>query len=325
VDFNRDAELDTSRITDERFDGGGGGYDSGGSGLGGRVAIGGGGISVLGLIIYLLLNQLGGGSGGGAGLPSLAGGAPSAHSGASGSDPRSINQHCRTGANIYTNNGKTIDPACEIAALSNSIENYWNTEFSQNGRRYQGAGLHVFQGATRTGCGPATADVGPFYCPADKNVYIDLSFYQELTQRFHASGGSFAHAYVLAHEYGHHVQDLLGQSTGGSAYGATSGSVRLELQADCYAGVWAHHAQQTTTASGKPLIENVTQQDVDAALDTASRIGDDYIQSQIAHQQVNSGKFTHGTSAQREKWLTTGLRTGDPAQCNTFARGVNLG
>jgi uncharacterized protein len=313
VDFNRDADLDTSNVTDEVYDGGSGG----GGGIGGRVALGGGGVSIVGLIIYLLLSQLGGGGGLGA-LPE-AGGGSSSQAGGQGGSADSITNACRTGHDVDTN------PRCEPVLLSNSIEDFWAQEFQQSGKRYTPAGLHVFQGDTQTGCGAATADVGPFYCPADKNVYIDLSFYNELTQRFGAQGGSFAHAYVLAHEYGHHVQDLLGRSAGGSAQGATSGSVRLELQADCYAGVWANHATTVKTRSGQPLITNITRQDIDAALDTASRIGDDFIQSQIAHQQVNSGQFTHGTSAQREKWLTTGLQTGDPARCNTFARGVNLG
>jgi uncharacterized protein len=148
-----------------------------------------------------------------------------------------------------------------------------------------------------------------------------------LQTRFGAKGGLFARAYVLAHEYGHHVQDLIGTSdrVRSNVAGPTSGSVRLELQADCYAGVWANHATQTTAASGKPLIENITQDDINAGLDTAERIGDDFIQSQIAGQQVNQSQFTHGSSTQREKWLTTGLQTGDPKQCDTFSRGVNLG
>jgi hypothetical protein len=323
VDFNRDAELDTSQVSDDRD---GGGYGGGGGGLGGRVAIGGGGVSVVGIIIYLLLNQLGGGSlsgglsglgGGGLGSGEPGGQSPTGASG--GVNGGHIAAQCHSGADADQ------QTQCEVVGLVNSIQSYWSSEFRQSGRTYRPAVTHVFRGQVETGCGPATADVGPFYCPADKNVYLDLSFYQELTQRFGAQGSAFAHAYVLAHEYGHHVQDLLGRSAGGSATGATSGSVRLELQADCYAGVWANHAEQTTSASGKPLIENISQDDIHSALDTASRIGDDFIQSQIAHQQVNSGQFTHGTSAQREKWLTTGLQTGDPARCDTFTRGVNLG
>lgn len=314
MDFNRDAELDTSQVSDDRDSGGFGG---GGGGLGGRVALGGGGVSIVGIIIYLLLNQLGGGGLGGVDVGGLSG-QPQAQSNGSVNGGQ-ITQQCHTGADA------DAQTQCEVVGLVNSIQSYWSGEFKQSGRTYRPAVTHVFRGQTQTGCGAASADTGPFYCPSDKNVYIDLAFYQELTQQFGAKGGPFAHAYVIAHEYGHHVQDLLGQSTGGSATGATSGSVRLELQADCYAGVWANHAQQTTSASGKPLIENISQADIDAALDTASRIGDDFIQSRIAHQQVNSGQFTHGTSAQREKWLTTGLQTGDPSKCNTFTRGVNLG
>jgi hypothetical protein len=309
VGYNPDAELDTSQVSDDRglSDG------SGGGGLGGRVALGGGGVSIVGLVIYLLMSQLGGGSIGA--LPSL----PEAGGPSNATNSGKIQEYCKFARDA------TAHPECETVAAINSIQDYWKNEFSESGRTYKPAVTHVFSRATQTGCGSASADVGPFYCPADGNVYIDLSFYNELKQRFGAHGGWFARAYVLAHEYGHHVQDLLAQSAGSRASGATSGSVRLELQADCYAGVWAFHAQQTKTASGKPLIEGVSQNDIDAALDTAGRIGDDFIQSEIAGRQVNESQFTHGSSAQREKWLLTGLKTGDPSRCNTFARGVNLG
>jgi uncharacterized protein len=132
---------------------------------------------------------------------------------------------------------------------------------------------------------------------------------------------------VLAHEYGHHVQDLLGTNAKvqQGVTGPTSGSVRLELQADCYAGAWAHHATTVPNASGRPLISNITQDDINRALDAAARIGDDFIQKNLGGGRVNSSQFTHGTSAQREKWFTTGYQTGDPSRCDTFARGVNLG
>jgi predicted metalloprotease len=156
-------------------------------------------------------------------------------------------------------------------------------------------------------------------------VYIDLSFFKELQTKFGATGGPFVEGYVLAHEYGHHVQNLLGTSRNiGKGSGATSGSVRLELQADCYAGVWANHATSTPGANGKPLITNVSQQDIDNALDTASRIGDDFIQKNLGNGQVNSGSFTHGTSAQRQHWFTTGYQSGNPASCDTFSTN-NLG
>jgi predicted metalloprotease len=168
--------------------------------------------------------------------------------------------------------------------------------------------------------------MGPFYCPTDKTVYIDLTFYQDLQTKFGAQGGLFVDAYVLAHEYGHHVQDLLGTTArvkpGDS--GPTSGSVRLELQADCYAGAWANHATTVPDASGRPLITEITQDDFDRALDAAGRIGDDYIQTNLGNGRVNQSQFTHGTSAQRQKWFTAGYRSGDPRICNTFGTN-NLG
>jgi predicted metalloprotease len=161
--------------------------------------------------------------------------------------------------------------------------------------------------------------MGPFYCPADQHVYIDQSFFKELQTRFGATGGPFVEGYVLAHEYGHHVQNLLGTSRNvGKGTGADSGSVRLELQADCYAGVWGNHATSTKTASGKPLITNISQQDINNALDTASRIGDDYIQTHLGGGGVDPNKFSHGSSTQRQKWFTTGMQSGNPASCDTF-------
>jgi predicted metalloprotease len=311
VDINPDAELDTSQVEDLR--------GSSGGGLGGRVAIGGGGVTLVGLLIFFLVSQLGGG-GLPQGLPQSPGSLGGIQSGQQ-VDGTALSQKCRTGQDSAGN----LD--CEAVAVINSIQSYWTSEFAATGTKYVPANTRFFSGTVSTGCGGATSDTGPFYCPADRKVYIDLSFYRELQTRFGAEGGPFARAYVLAHEYGHHVQDLLGTSRNvrAGATGATSGSVRLELQADCYAGVWAKHATATTTASGKPLIENISQADINAGLDTAERIGDDFIQSKIAGQRVDQSKFTHGTSAQREKWLTTGLLTGDPSRCNTFARGVNLG
>jgi uncharacterized protein len=309
VDINPDADLDTSQVEDLRGSSGG---------LGGRVVVGGGGISLVGLLIYFLLSQLGGG-----GLPQglpQAGGFGDVQSGQQ-VDDDTIQQTCRTGRDAATNRD------CEAVAFVNSVQSYWSTQFAQSGSKYLPATTRFFRGGVSTGCGAASSETGPFYCPEDRKVYIDLDFYEELQTRFGARGGPFARAYVLAHEYGHHVQNLIGTNSRvrAGATGPTSGSVRLELQADCYAGVWANHATQTRTASGKPLIENVSQDDINAGLDTAERIGDDYIQSQIAGQRVNETQFTHGTSAQREKWLSKGLSTGDPKQCDTFSRGVDLG
>jgi hypothetical protein len=213
-------------------------------------------------------------------------------------------------------------------AVVNSLDGYWSDAFARSGQTYQQPRTNFFSGGVNTGgCGSATSDVGPFYCPADSEIYIDLTFFEELETRFGAQGGAFSRAYVIAHEYGHHIQNLLGtnQRVQPGDSGPTSGAVRLELQADCYAGVWANHATSVPTSSGQPLITEVTQEDVNAALDTAARIGDDYIQENLGGGRVDESQFTHGSSAQRERWYTTGYRTGDPAQCDTFARGVNLG
>jgi uncharacterized protein len=310
--FDEGADLDTSNIDDLRGSGGGGG-------VGGRVALGGGGLGIVGLIVYFLLSQLGGGGGGGVpgGIPGLGGLEQGQQT-----DTSAAASACRTGEQANTQ----LD--CEVVAVVNSLDGYWTDAFAASGQTYTPPRTNFFSGGVNTGgCGSATSDTGPFYCPADSEVYIDLSFFQELETRFGAQGGPFSRAYVIAHEYGHHLQNLLGTSSRvqGGESGPTSGSVRLELQADCYAGVWANHATTVPTQSGRPLITDVTQEDVAAALDTAERIGDDYIQSNLGGGRVDESQFTHGSSAQREKWYTTGYQTGDPAQCDTFARGVDLG
>lgn len=290
MDFNDDAELDTSQVSDQR-------------GMGGRIAVGGGGLGILGLIAYFLISQFGGGGGASSGFGGFDIG-PNEQVGSS-----SIQERCRTGADAER------DADCRAIAFVNSIQGYWTAQLDG----YRPAETNFFSGGVQTGCGNATSAVGPFYCPADGEVYIDLGFFQELQQKFGATGGPFVEAYVLAHEYGHHVQNLLGTSDQvGQAAGAESGSVRLELQADCYAGAWANHATTTPTASGQPLITNVTQDDIAAALDAATRIGDDFIQRELGGGTVDTTQFTHGTSAQRQKWYTTGYETGDPSQCDTF-------
>ncbi|HEU5268361.1 MAG TPA: neutral zinc metallopeptidase [Jatrophihabitans sp.] len=306
MQYNDDAQLDTSVVEDAR---------SGGLGLGG-LAAGGGGLGIVGVIIVVLINVLGGG--GSSGLPGgLNGLSGVGSSGVSSVDNSQLAQSCRTGKDANTRTD------CALVADIESIEDYWRGSLPGLGASYQHAPTRFFRGQTSTGCGAADSGVGPFYCPADDKVYIDLSFFDELHTQFGATGGAFVNAYVLAHEYGHHVQDLLGVESrvNHSATGASSDSVRLELQADCYAGVWAHFATSVPDASGQPLISSISSADVAAALDTAGRIGDDWIQTHLGSGQVDQNTFTHGTSAQRERWFSTGYSSGAASRCDTFSAG----
>jgi predicted metalloprotease len=297
--FDDDSQLDTSQVQDTRGRGGFSGFPRSGG-----VAIG-GGAGILGIIVFILLQLLGGGTTGSGVLPGVD------QVQGTGTD---LSEECKTGADANTKQD------CRVVAVVNSVQDYWTAEFQRGGSQYQLAPTQLFSGATQTACGAASADVGPFYCPGDKTVYIDLSFYYDLQSKFGAKGGPFAQAYVLAHEYGHHVQDLAGttERVSGSRAGAQSGSVRLELQADCYAGLWANHATtEPGPDGGDPLVERITEQDIADGLDAAAAIGDDTLQERF-QGQVNPDSFTHGTSAQRQKWFETGYRTGDPAQCDTF-------
>ena len=207
-----------------------------------------------------------------------------------------------------------ISFACHIMGAT---EKTWGDYFASAGQAYVDPKLHLFQGQVATACGAASTAVGPFYCPGDRKVYLDLGFFQELQDRFHASG-DFARAYVIAHEVGHHVQNLLGvfdkvrqlQQQGYPMDGADGLSVRQELQADCFAGVWANRTQQR--------LDWLKPGDVESALNAASAVGDDTLQKET-RGTVMPDTFTHGTSAQRVKWFKTGMASGDIQSCNTFA------
>ncbi|AWA08283.1 KPN_02809 family neutral zinc metallopeptidase [Aeromonas hydrophila] len=196
-----------------------------------------------------------------------------------------------------------------------STEDAWGDIFQQSGNRYQAPKLVLYRGSTRTGCGQGQSVMGPFYCPADRTVYIDLSFYQEMRDKLGADG-DFAQGYVVAHEVGHHVQNLLGierkmreQQQGVSRAEQNKLSVKLELQADCFAGVWGHYMQR------EQVLEHG---DLEEALNAAQAIGDDRLQQQ-SQGRVIPDSFTHGSSAQRYAWLKRGFDSGKPASCNTFA------
>ena len=202
-----------------------------------------------------------------------------------------------------------------VDVIEESTTEVWSRIFQQSGRTYRRpAAVVLYDRATATGCGDGQSAMGPFYCPRDGKVYLDLAFWQELSGRFGAQGEA-ARAYVIAHEIGHNVQNLTGESQEAQALGArgaSSGSVRLELQADCYAGVWAAHASEV---SGGRVALN--PKDIEDGLRAAAAVGDDALQ-QETQGQVIPDSFTHGTSAQRMRWFRVGVDSGDPAKCDTF-------
>ena len=213
----------------------------------------------------------------------------------------------------------TADPEERfVARVLKSTEEVWGGLFQQMGRQYRQPRLVLFRGQTPTACGTGQAAMGPFYCPGDQRVYIDLSFFDELAQRFH-SPGQFPQAYVVAHEIGHHVQNLFGISDkvaqmreNMSKRDANAMSVRVELQADCLAGVWAYHASNDQGGRLK-----LSDEDVEQALSAATAIGDDRLQ-QRSQGRIVPDSFTHGSSAQRVRWFKTGLQYGDVKRCDTF-------
>ncbi|MDQ2854011.1 MAG: neutral zinc metallopeptidase [Chloroflexota bacterium] len=279
--FRRGARLDPGQVRDMR-------------GRGGALAVGGG---LGGVVLFVVVLLLGGTPQDASTLAGLLNGTTVGDQ-----QPNDLSQQCQTDVDANSRED------CRIVGYVNSVQAYWGT--AVNG--YTLAPTTFYSGAIGTGCGQASSAVGPFYCPPDKSVYIDLGFFDTLQTQFGAKGGPFAEAYVIAHEYGHHVQDVVGTLQGGdTGTGAGSRSVRIELQADCFAGVWASHAVETG------FLDPITPDQVAQALDAAAAVGDDRIQSQT-QGQVTPETWTHGSAAQRQQWFRTGLDGGDPNSCDTF-------
>jgi uncharacterized protein len=288
------------QIEDRRGQGGGISLPGGGGGMGipipipgGKAGGGLGGIIVL-VVVFLLFSGV---LGGGGSFPGLGG----LNAGGGAVEP-----------------GGTLNPQSEtdeqLSYIVDSIQTFWASTFRDSGREYPVTKLVLFDGATQSECGPASAATGPFYCPADRKVYLDLGFFDELKSRFGAQGGDFAMAYVVAHEFGHHIQTVLGISEQVQQVSAqdpgqrNSLSVRQELQADCLAGVWANSASS-----------DLQEGDIQEALSAASAVGDDRIQ-QSTSGRIDPESWTHGSAEQRVAWFTTGYRSGNADDCDTFAQ-----
>ena len=314
--FNENAQLDTSQV---ESGGSGGGFGGGGGrgGFPGGIQVGGG---IGGLIMLILMLIFGGGAIGGDNtrVPDAAQSGQSspldqAQVSAAGQQSGTAFSECRTGADANRND------QCLVIATVNSVQDYWARTLPQYGKTYPPAKTVIYSGATQSACGTASNQVGPFYCPLDNKVYIDASFFQELTTRFGADGGRLAKEYVVAHEYGHHIQNVLGLlgRAQQDPQGPQSGAVRIELMADCLAGTWVKHATETKDANGQPFLTKITDQDIESALSAASAVGDDRIQQSV-QGRITPENWTHGSAAARQKWFLAGYRSGDINQCNTF-------
>jgi predicted metalloprotease len=287
MSFNNRSRLDPSQVEDRR-----------GRRTGTVIAVGGGGLGLVIVIVAMLL---------GVNLTDLTtvdtGQVPVFNESNGGIND--LQAQCQTGAEANTRQD------CRIVGFVNSIQAFWTDEFARRGSQYIPANTVLFTGSTQAACGYASSAMGPFYCPYDHKVYLDLDFFNELQTRFGAQGGSFAEAYVLAHEYGHHVQNLLNElSSNSNATGPESESVLIELQADCLAGVWTFHATETG------YLTQVTDQDIAQSLDAAASVGDDRIQRET-QGYVSPESWTHGSSEQRQLALEDGLQTGDMLTCES--------
>jgi len=245
-------------------------------------------------------------------IPGLTGGSDYSTSRLSDTADTGRYDSCKTGADA----NESAD--CARVAVENSLTDYWGDELGSDFRPEEA--LVTFTDSVTTGCGGATSDVGPFYCPADSSIYLDTDFFDEVLERqLGGPDGGFVEYYVLAHEYGHHIQNITGQmSKVKTQQGEQSDAVRLELQADCYAGMWARAATSTEDAQGEVLISELTDDDIQLAIEAAEAVGDDRIQEKT-QGQVTKESWTHGSAAMREKWFKVGFAQGSLSACDTFA------
>jgi predicted metalloprotease len=314
--FNPKARLDTSRVRSGGGGGGGGGMSGGGMRIpmpGGTRAGGGLGL-VLIIVVIVLLKACGG-----IDLTGAVNGA------AGGYDPDRFQGDSTSYASCTTGQDANDHPGtCGVVAVENSLVDFWQGTLAQQApnRQFQPeAAIVTFsQGTSTQGCGQASAGMGPFYCPQDQTIYFDPTFFHDiLQQQLNGPSGAFVEPYVIAHEFGHHIQNLLGtMSKVKTQQGPNSDSVRLELQADCYAGMWARDATRTEDSQGNVLIEDLTQQDIQDGIAAAKSVGDDTIQKETSGQ-VNPEQWTHGSSQARVTWFMTGFQNGTLQSCDTFA------
>ncbi len=303
--FNSKARVDSSEFEDV----GGRGRSGGGSGFpmpsggGGKIGLG----TVVVIVVFLVLSQCTGNGIGG--LLSDDGGSSGSQTGGT---------RCETGADANASD------TCAVALFTRSVQDYWERTYpEQTGRQYVAAGTRVFSGQTSSGCGAAAAAMGPFYCPPDQRVYLDSTFFDDMLEgQLGAKGGTFSIGYVIAHEYGHHVENLLGiLGRMRTQQGAKSDAVKVELMADCLAGMWAAGAEQTRDREGNTIIEGLTKDDISRAIDAAQAVGDDRIQERSSGR-VDPESWTHGSAAQRMHWFNVGLTEGSISACDTFRQGA---
>ncbi len=294
--FNPKARIDQSQIETRS-----GGSTGGGmrlpmpGGGGGKIGLG----TVVVVVLFVVLTQC-------TGVDVLGSG--------SGSNDSPSANGCQSGADANSSE------ECAVDLFTTSVQDFWSKAYpDQTGKPYDVVKTVRFGGSTRSGCGAASADMGPFYCPNDRQVYLDSTFFDDMLQgQLGAQGGPFAIGYVIAHEYGHHIEDQLGVlGRIRTQRGPRSDAVRVELMADCLAGAWAKGAQETTDAEGEPIISELNQDDIARAIDAAQAVGDDRIQER-ARGRVDTDSFTHGSAAQRVRWFNRGLQQGTIAGCDTF-------